>query len=966
MTGILAPVTSAFGMPLPSKNRLKGSSATTNSSTPPSPSTSTFSSSSLSSPKTPSRLITSFTPAPVHAPSTPPLSAVSIDSVLSQAKPTSLTSSPTSLDMASPGTSRPASAVLSIDTRPSAAILSSAFSSPRSASPSRTIRETMRDSAVELRNSARSSMDGTTTTTNGAVVPSSRTSLDSGRTSMSSDWPVHPGEINTIAQLDTLPIGTEVTFRARIETQRPISKVLDFLLLRDQTHSVQGVLARDASNADFITWVRKINPESLVQITGTLKTPPEPIRSATHSNVEVDVVSVHLVNPAQNLPFSNYKPPETLRNRMNARILDLRHPSNQALFRVRSMVSRIFRNTLEEQGFVEINTPKLQPAATESGAAVFAVNYFGRRAFLAQSPQLAKQEAISADFGRVFEIGPVFRAENSNTHRHLTEYTGLDLEMAIDTDYHEVIQFIDMFLKEVFRTVYASRELEVIRKRWPSGEFKWLEETPIIPFSEGIQMLRDDGRDVEEEDLSTPDEMRLGQLVREKYGTDYYVLDKFPANARPFYTAKDPEDPKWTRSFDIFIRGQEICSGGQRIHNVDELRANMAAAGMAEDGMEDYLTAFELGAPPHAGAGLGLERIVAWMLELGDVRYASLFHRDPKSLPTKAPGLPHPEADTTKPHHADSPPPIEKLIANYGDATNTSWLDDRFQIWRHSTGAAVGWVQREKFAMITGDPLCDRSQYTQVIREFIHYITVDLRLTPFWMLVSYEVQKILASELRWRSLSCTEEQRVDADKHNSAQIDGLAAKARRVEREGVKIHEVKPDEDFISRANPAIEAWKGTRKGKGKQVHLTEVRPWIDQEHRRYFAAEKDGKVISMVVLAKLAPRHGWQVKWALDFPGAVNGAIEVLVSFALQNVSGKVTFGAGVSEKLTPGEHVGGIRAKFLSASYRSIVDSLGLRRKASFRSKFGALGEEIYICYPKHGVGLRDLQNVIKFFTD
>ncbi|KAF4447134.1 hypothetical protein F53441_9279 [Fusarium austroafricanum] len=963
MTGILAPVTSAFGMPLPSKYRLKGSSVTTNSSAPSSPSLSNASTSS--SPKTPSPLATSFTPTPVQALPGTPHSAVSIDSVLSEATPT-LTSSPTSFTMASPDTrSRPASAVLSIDTRPSAAILSSAFSSPRprSASPSS---RNMRDSAVELqhKDSARSSMDGNTTATNGAIVSSSRTSLDSGRTSMSSDWPVHPGEINTIAQLDTLPVGTEVTFRARIETQRPISKVLDFLLLRDQTHSVQGVLTRDAGNADFITWVRKINPESLVQITGTLKHPPEPIRSATHSGVEVDVDSVHLVNPAQNLPFSNYKPPETLRNRMNARILDLRHPSNQALFRVRSMVSRIFRNTLEENGFVEINTPKLQPAATESGAAVFPVNYFGRRAFLAQSPQLAKQEAISADFGRVFEIGPVFRAENSNTHRHLTEYTGLDIEMAIDTDYHEVIEFIDIFLKEVFRTVYASQELEVIRKRWPSGEFKWLEETPIIPFSEGLQMLRDDGRDVEEEDLSTPDEMRLGQLVREKYGTDYYVLDKFPANARPFYTAKDPEDPKWTRSFDIFIRGQEICSGGQRIHNVEELRANMAAAGMAEDGMEDYLTAFELGAPPHAGAGLGLERIVAWMLELGDVRYASLFHRDPKSLPTKLPGLPHPEADTTKPHHADTPPPIEKLIANYGDATNTSWLDERFQIWRHSTGAAIGWVQQNKFAMITGDPLCDRSQYSQVIRDFIHHVTVDLRLTPFWMLVSFEVQKILAAELRFRSLSCTEEQRVDADKHNSAQIDGLAAKARRVEREGVKIHEVKPDEDFISRANPAIEEWKHSRKG--KQVHLTEVRPWIDQEHRRYFAAEKDGKVISMVVLAKLAPRHGWQVKWALDFPGAVNGAIEVLVSFALQNVTGKVTFGAGVSEKLTPGEHVGGIRAKFLSASYRSIVDSLGLRRKASFRSKFGALGEEIYICYPKHGVGLRDLQNVIKFFTD
>jgi aspartyl-tRNA synthetase len=123
-------------------------------------------------------------------------------------------------------------------------------------------------------------------------------------------------------------------------------------------------------------------------------------------------------------------------------------------------------------------------------------------------------------------------------------------------------------------------------------------------------MLREDGRDVEEEDLSTPDEIRLGQLVKEKYGTDYYILDKFPANARPFYTHRDPEDRNWTRSFDIFIRGQEICSGGQRIHDPDELRTNMLAAGISEDGMEDYLAGFDLGAPPHAGAGLGLERIV--------------------------------------------------------------------------------------------------------------------------------------------------------------------------------------------------------------------------------------------------------------------------------------------------------------------------------------------------------------------
>lgn len=803
----------------------------------------------------------------------------------------------------------------------------------------------MTDSGVEL--SARSSMEKSTA------------SFDSGRTSTSADWPNHPYELNTVAELDRLPLDSEVNFRARISTQRQLSKALDFLLFRDQTHTIQGVLSRD--EMDMVSWVQKLSPESLVQVNGTLKAPPEPIRSATHSGVEVRVHSIHLVNAAHHAPFTNYKPPESMRNRMSSRILDLRHPSNQALFRVRSLVTRKFHDVLFDNGFVEINTPKLQPAATESGAAVFKVNYFGRNAFLAQSPQLAKQMSVSADFGRVFEVGPVFRAENSNTHRHLTEYTGLDIEMAIEHDYHEVIDIIDEFLKAVFKAVYAMPELVEVQKRWPSKEFKYLDETLILDFQDGIKMLREDGCDVEEEDLATADEIRLGQLVREKFGTNYYVLDKFPASARPFYTHKDPQDPRWTRSFDIFIRGQEICSGGQRIHDAEELRANMRAAGINEDDMEDYMEAFDLGAPPHAGAGLGLERIVAWMLELGDVRYASLFHRDPKSLPEKAPGLMHPEADTTKPHPADDPPPVEMLIANYGDASNTSWLDERFEIWRHSTGAAVGYVKQDKFAMITGDPLCDQTQYKDVCAAFVKFVVTELRLVPVWMLVSYEVQKILAQQMGWRTLSCTEEQRVDANKHHNVN-DG--PKARRVEREGVKIHEVKADAEFIKRADPAIAEWKASRKG--KQIHMTEVRPWIDMEHRRYFAAEKDEKVLAMVVLAKLSPKHGWQVKWALDFPGSVNGAIEVLVEHTLASVTGQVTFGVGVSEKLTPGEHLHGIRARFLASTYHSIVDSLGLRRKAGFRSKFGALGEEVYICYPKHGVGLRDLNQIIKFFQD
>ncbi|KAI1209062.1 aspartyl-tRNA synthetase [Annulohypoxylon truncatum] len=774
---------------------------------------------------------------------------------------------------------------------------------------------------------------------------------------------VHPHELCSLERIVGLPEGSEVNFRARIHTLRRLSQALTFLLFRHQTDSIQGVLSH--ASPHMIRWVQRLNPESLVHVTGTLQKPKEPVTSATFSDIEVLVYSIHLVNPANDLPFDNYQPPDALRQRLSGRVVDLRHPSNQAIFRIRSMIVRKFRESLEDQGFLEIQTPKLQPAATESGSEVFKVQYFGRTAFLAQSPQLPKQMVISADFKKVYEIGPVFRAENSNTHRHLTEYTGLDIEMSLKESYRELIETIDKFLRAIFTAVQSMPELNNVRERWPSKDLVWLDETPIIPFTEGIQMLRDDGREVEEEDLSTRDEMRLGELVKEKYQTDYYVLDKFPANARPFYTHK-AEDPKWTNSFDIFLRGQEICTGGQRIHDAKELRASMAESKISEQGMEEYLSAFDLGAPPHGGAGLGLERIVMLLLELDDVRNASLFPRDPKSLPAGPPMLPHPDANTLAPRGAqDEYPPIEKLIANYGDATNTSWLDERFEIWRHPTGAAVGFVrQAGKFAMIAGDPLCDRKQYHDVITSFVNFVRKDLHLTPVWMLVSEEVQQVLGTKMRWRTLSCAEEQRVDADQHHNT---SKGREARRVQCEGITIGEVvDPDENFMRRADNAIREWQAGRRSKGKQVHLTEVRPWVDREHRRYFAAEKEGAVLGLVVLAQLAPRHGWQVKWAFDFPSAPNGTIEVLVETALSALSGPVTFGAGVSERLTPGAQLSGVRAKFLANTYDIIVRNLRLGGKARFREKFGALGEQVYICYPRHGLGVRDLQQIVKFFED
>lgn len=556
----------------------------------------------------------------------------------------------------------------------------------------------------------------------------------------------------------------------------------------------------------------------------------------------------------------------------------------------------------------------------------------------------------------------MFRAENSNTARHLTEYTGLDMEMAFQQTYHEVLDVLCEFFKRMFAAILEMKtELAQVRERWPSEDMVWLEETPIIPFADGIQMLRDDGRDVEMEDLSTRDEIRLGELVKEKYKTDFYVLDKFPKSARPFYTMPDVTDPTFTNSFDMFVRGQEVCTGGQRIHQADRLRASMRESGMMEDGMEEYLAGFDYGMPPHAGAGLGLERIVMLMLNLGNIRFASLFHRDPKSLPARPPALPHPEADTLNPH--EHPPALEHLIARYGDATNTSWLDDRFEIWRSKADAgAIGYVKQKKFCMITGNPLCDPSQYSSMIDDFLKFVKTELKLKPIWMLVNEEVQEILGRTHHWRTLTCTEEQRLEAEKAKPA--DGQDK--RRVERDEIEVEEVTPDEEFIAKVDKRIEEWKSSREG--KQVHLTEVAPWRDQEHRRYFVATtKEGRVECLVVLAQLAPKYGWQIKWALDFPNSTNGAIEVTLDQAISTISsGPMTFGAGVSEKLVAEQHIHGARAKFLSKSYAAIVNSMKLGNKAQFREKFGVTGDSIYICYPRGALKATDIDAVLAFFQD
>ena len=825
----------------------------------------------------------------------------------------------------------------------------------------------------------------------------------------------------SIKDLSAADIGKEVVFRARIHHLRKMSSKFVFFVFRQQIQTLQGVLVEHGDISKYMVyWAEHLESESVVLVKGVLQEPASKqgqVTGASIHDVEIAVHELHVeASVTENLPFNVFEAEVTQaevdeelakadhkdghtrvkiadRTRLSNRVIDLRSTASQGIFRIQSGICRFFRSHLDSEGFIEIHTPKLQGGASESGASVFKVEYFGRGAFLAQSPQLPKQMSISADFGKVYEIGPVFRAENSNTYRHLTEYTGLDLEMQIQEHYHEVLGTLDRTFKAIFTGIYEQYrpEIEVVKRQFPHEDLVWLEETPIIPFAEGIRWLNESGwRDEdgnpldENEDMGTRDEVQLGRVIKQKLGTDYYVLDKFPKNARPFYAMPDPHNPEITNSFDIFLRGQEILSGGQRIHDAKMLLDNLARLKMDPRTMEEYIQGFQWGAPPHGGGGIGLERILMLLLNLGNIRHASLFPRDPKSLPERPmiKQLRHPEASTMHPPWEGKDraaagidwQPIEKLIANYGDATNTSWLEPRTEIWRDEfTGAAVGFVPTDGFAITVGDPLCHPEQYLKTMAGYLKYIKKERNLKPLWLLVGGPAEEVLATKFNWRTFSVVSEQRVDPA-HNPALQDGdIQRKIRHAEREGVKILDFPigspPPEDVQKRVDARVEDWLGNRKG--RQVHLTNIRPWQDIEHRQYHIAQlADGTITAFVAMAQLSPDHGWQVKYSLDFPNAPGGSIEYIVTHALKVVAqggaSNVTFGGGASSKFTPGHNVKGTRVKVLSRAYHAIASELKLTNKTEFREKLGATDDPSYICYPPHGLGPMAVKAILNFFED
>lgn len=458
-----------------------------------------------------------------------------------------------------------------------------------------------------------------------------------------------------IDKLDESLVGSKVLVRSRVHAVRGKGKSA-FLVLRQRTATAQAVLFADDTTVSkgMVKYASQITRESIVDVGGTITAPEAPIEGCSQSKVELQVDYIKVVSRSQILPFeiadaarsqgdidSAEAKGEKMATvsqdtRLDNRFLDLRTPANQAIFKVQSAVCQLFKEILLSMDFQEIHSPKLIAGASEGGAQVFKLDYKGQEACLAQSPQLYKQMAICADFERVFEIGPVFRAEDAFTHRHLCEFMGLDLEMVINEHYFEVLDVIEKLFEYIFSglaTRYA-HELSVISSQYP---FELPVFKPLrLTFPEGIKMLQDSGYSASEVDplgdLNTAAERALGVLVKEKYGTDFFILHRYPQSARPFYTMPCSDDPLYSNSYDVFIRGEEIISGAQRIHDPDLLTERAIACGVPVPTIQSYIDSFRYGAPPHGGAGVGLERVVMLYCGLNNIRKTSLFPRDPKRL----------------------------------------------------------------------------------------------------------------------------------------------------------------------------------------------------------------------------------------------------------------------------------------------------------------------------------------------
>ncbi|OAR22210.1 aspartate--tRNA(Asn) ligase [Streptomyces sp. ERV7] len=412
-----------------------------------------------------------------------------------------------------------------------------------------------------------------------------------------------------------------------VNTHR-LQRKMQFVLVRDHTGTVQ-VTHRRGGDGDLIEEaLEQVTVESAVRITGRVVDNPV----VKLGGLEIIPESVEVLNRAEApLPIDEHT---ALEQRLDWRFLDVRRrPAAQLLFAVQTTLEQGMRAYADEQGCTEMHTPKLMGTASESGAEVFKLGYFDRSAYLAQSPQFFKQMAITAGIDRVFEIGPVFRAEPSFTSRHATEFTGVDVELAWINSVEDVMVFEEQMLAHAIAQV-AEQHGEAIREAY--GVEVVVPKTPFprIMMAEVQAVLRARGWDPEgvKEDLDPEGERAIAAYVREQTGHEFAFITHYPTSIRPFYHMRPAGQPEVTLSFDLLWKGLEVTTGAQREHRYDVLLKQAAEKGMSTEPIQDYLNCFRFGCPPHGGLGMGLGRVLMVMLGLDSIREATFLFRGPNRL----------------------------------------------------------------------------------------------------------------------------------------------------------------------------------------------------------------------------------------------------------------------------------------------------------------------------------------------
>jgi nondiscriminating aspartyl-tRNA synthetase len=397
-----------------------------------------------------------------------------------------------------------------------------------------------------------------------------------------------------------------------------------FVILRD----VRGLAQVVVEDAELVATLAKLNAESVLEIEGLV------VASSAAAGFELQQPDVRVLSAATAPPpFDLFRPNLNLQLPvlLDHAAVALRHPRQRALFELSAASLHGFRTTLDAQGFTEIQTPKIVASATEGGANVFEIDYFGKPAYLAQSPQFYKQAMVGV-FERVYEIGPVFRAEPHDTMRHLSEYVSLDVEMGFIADHTTVMALLTDLLRGMMCAI-RERAPEALRLR----EVALPEVPPVIPaihFSEALERIyRDTGEDSRHEpDLAPHHERYLCEWAQREYGSEFLFVVGYPLAKRPFYTHPQPSDPTYSNSFDLLFRGLELVTGGQRLHAYDDYRTALRQRGLPEEPFRGYLEAFRHGMPPHGGFAIGLERWIARLAGVPNIRETALFPRDKERI----------------------------------------------------------------------------------------------------------------------------------------------------------------------------------------------------------------------------------------------------------------------------------------------------------------------------------------------